>query len=568
MHHRRLTDRQRPGPQGPPSPTEPSGAPDGPGVPEQRGPWRRLLPLTWLAGAAALLMAAVGPLRARLGVPPVVGQAVVDLLLAALSVAVLVLFVRRSLRTARSGGGRRRTVPWVVFSAAMAFYAAAQGRFAALELLTAADPRRDPGTIACYLAASVLAPVAVVLAVRAVHPSTSRLRTLLDGLLAGGGLFVLSWLGVLGAALASGDVPLAVVVFTAGTVVGAVVIVTASMALAVRCRQTPSVVLLAAGSVLMAVCQVTFLLLVRSGSFTPGGWISVGYVLALVAFVAAAVVEDGDGPARARPRLRGPLAVLPYLPLLVAVAAVLVESTRRQLGLVELASTLVLTTVLVLRQALVVLENGRLNRELRDRSAALAHLAYTDQLTGLANRTAFTGALQEALDSAVDRGRSVVVAFCDLDGFKAVNDACGHAAGDALLVAASRRLREAVRSGDVVARLGGDEFAVLVEDAGPAADGTRAASELRDRLRCAMSVPFTADTDRPRGTDRLRGAGDAASVLDQVSASVGTVASSDVAASPSGRVDAHDLLREADHRMYAAKRRHHAARSRRAERTR
>ncbi|MBC3761274.1 diguanylate cyclase domain-containing protein [Quadrisphaera oryzae] len=554
-----MTDAQGPAPAGPPRPHRP-------------GTRRRLLAVSGLGCASALVMAAVGPLRNALGVPGEQAQAVVDLLLLALAVAVLVLFAVRCVRIARAGGGRRATAPWVVFTAAMACYSTAQGRFAVVEVWGGGDPRQDPGTIACYIAAAVLAPLAVVLAVRAVHPPVPRVRTLLDGLLAGGGLFVLSWLAVLGPALGRGDVPLAAVVFTASTVVGAVVLVTAALTLAVRCRPSPSLALLAGGSVVMATCQVAYLLMVRSGTFAPGGWISVGYAVALVAFVGAAVAEDGVPVARERPRAGGPLAALPYLPLVVAVPAVLLEATHRQLGLVELGGTLLLTTALVLRQGLVVAENSRLARQLQERSAALAHLAYTDQLTGLANRTAFTGALQSALDAAADAaaaddadapGRSVLVAFCDLDGFKAVNDASGHAAGDSLLVAVAQRLRHAVRAEDVVARLGGDEFAVLVTDAGPRAAGARAAADLRDLLRCALSAPFTAGADRsptsrrPSGTDD-----DAVRALDRVSASVGAVSSSDVDVPPGGRVDAHDLLREADHRMYAAKRRHHAARVR------
>jgi diguanylate cyclase (GGDEF)-like protein/PAS domain S-box-containing protein len=80
--------------------------------------------------------------------------------------------------------------------------------------------------------------------------------------------------------------------------------------------------------------------------------------------------------------------------------------------------------------------------------------AHRDALTGVANRKAFVDALEAGGDGGA-------VLYCDLDGFKGVNDALGHHAGDVLLRAVAGRIQACVRSNDVVARLGGDEFAVL-----------------------------------------------------------------------------------------------------------
>lgn len=87
------------------------------------------------------------------------------------------------------------------------------------------------------------------------------------------------------------------------------------------------------------------------------------------------------------------------------------------------------------------------------------HLAYHDQLTGLANRTRFETALTEAAKSEGDAGYLLLI---DLDGFKRVNDSLGHAAGDELLRQVGERLRHLFGNDGFVARLGGDEFGILL----------------------------------------------------------------------------------------------------------
>lgn len=94
----------------------------------------------------------------------------------------------------------------------------------------------------------------------------------------------------------------------------------------------------------------------------------------------------------------------------------------------------------------------------------LRHLAFHDELTGLANRALLHDRVEHALASMPRSGRSVALCFGDLDGFKTVNDTLGHKVGDNVLVRASRLLSSIVRPGDTVARLGGDEFAVLMVD--------------------------------------------------------------------------------------------------------
>ncbi|MCP9954300.1 EAL domain-containing protein [Actinomadura madurae] len=128
-------------------------------------------------------------------------------------------------------------------------------------------------------------------------------------------------------------------------------------------------------------------------------------------------------------------------------------------------------------------------RDLSEQAALqrqVAHLTFHDGLTGLPNRSYFEERTREVLSRQPSGGRAAVV-FVDLDGFTAVNDSDGHAAGDQVLAQAARRLRATVQSDDTVARWGGDEFAVLVQL--PPDDGeTRATVELAGRLLRVLSV--------------------------------------------------------------------------------
>jgi len=90
--------------------------------------------------------------------------------------------------------------------------------------------------------------------------------------------------------------------------------------------------------------------------------------------------------------------------------------------------------------------------------------ARLDDLTGVANRRGFLTDVQNALDNSVKTGARHSICMLDLDRFKQVNDTCGHAAGDMLLVHIADILRHEVRASDIVARLGGDEFALLMEN--------------------------------------------------------------------------------------------------------
>ncbi|MDE0803872.1 MAG: diguanylate cyclase [Acidimicrobiales bacterium] len=166
--------------------------------------------------------------------------------------------------------------------------------------------------------------------------------------------------------------------------------------------------------------------------------------------------------------------------------------------------------------------------ERHEQSLLHEHLAMHDSLTGLPNRAAIV----EHLTGAIARRRrprevSGGVLFCDLDGFKAVNDTHGHAAGDRVLVVVADRIRSACRTGDRVGRFGGDEFLVVLENL----DQPTEIARIADRVIQAMTVPILIG-DRPF----------------TVGLSVG------IAVSDGGDDDATAVIDRADAALYDAKR--------------
>jgi diguanylate cyclase (GGDEF)-like protein len=158
--------------------------------------------------------------------------------------------------------------------------------------------------------------------------------------------------------------------------------------------------------------------------------------------------------------------------------------------------------------------------------ARVEHLANHDALTGLQNRARLREHLEDALADLRQGGPGFSVLILDLDRFKEVNDTQGHAAGDALLLEASQRLRKCVGEGDVVARLGGDEFAIVQKTADPAKESVA----LARRIQQCIAVPFD---------------------LNGCTAIVGT--SIGIALAPQDGESPDELLKNADLALYKAK---------------
>jgi diguanylate cyclase (GGDEF)-like protein/PAS domain S-box-containing protein len=163
--------------------------------------------------------------------------------------------------------------------------------------------------------------------------------------------------------------------------------------------------------------------------------------------------------------------------------------------------------------------------ERRTLERELAHQAFHDSLTGLANRVLFADRVSHAL-SRMRRNNSLVgVLFIDLDDFKVINDTLGHGVGDRLLAAVAERIVGSLRSDDTAARLGGDEFAVLIEDAAT----VERLEQTADRIVAALAEPFTIGEEIVSGV-----------------ASIGIATTAEV-------VGADELLRQADLALYVAK---------------
>jgi diguanylate cyclase (GGDEF)-like protein/PAS domain S-box-containing protein len=164
--------------------------------------------------------------------------------------------------------------------------------------------------------------------------------------------------------------------------------------------------------------------------------------------------------------------------------------------------------------------------ELHQAEEELKRLARYDSLTGLPNRAFFLETLGQALLRAERRRARLGLVFVDLDGFKAVNDTLGHAAGDLMLRMVAERLRGCTRKSDVVARIGGDEFTILVQDLARPDDASLVAQGILDALLRSFHLN---ERDVP------------------MSASIG------LSVHPEDGTEGETLLRHADLAMYRAK---------------
>lgn len=260
-----------------------------------------------------------------------------------------------------------------------------------------------------------------------------------------------------------------------------------------------------------------------AGTISDAGWCA-AFLLAAVAGRVALTDTKAPSPAET-PTLSA--AMLPYVPVIVAGSVcTLMYLQGTPVSRVELVALGLALVALVARQFVTLRDNAKLLTALAESQAQLRYQAFNDRLTGLPNRARFDERVRHALELHRRDRRPMALLFCDLDGFKQINDTYGHVAGDEILIQVADRLRNALRAGDTIARYGGDEFAVLVEDGGDSAS-------IGVRLVEAMRLPCTVEGNEV-----------------EVHLSIGV---SDIRADdPSPDMD--DLLAAADAAMYQAKR--------------
>ena len=171
------------------------------------------------------------------------------------------------------------------------------------------------------------------------------------------------------------------------------------------------------------------------------------------------------------------------------------------------------------------------SRDVSERKAfeeQLAHQAFHDDVTGLANRALFAERVRHAIARGRREHHGVAVIFLDVDDFKTINDSLGHAAGDDVLIEMARRLDGSIRGADTAARFGGDEFAVLLENV----ENSHEAAATAERILEALGVPLMA------GHKELT-----------LRCSLGISV-----AEPTSGPEADEMIRDADAAMYIAKR--------------
>ena len=380
-------------------------------------------------------------------------QSLDDVLATAMGVPAMIA----ALLAARAARGRHRA-GWGLMGIGLAAWTAGMGVWSAHELSGRPVPLFSIAD-ALYLAFPLCAALGLLMFWNQ-RGLRSRGRIVLDGVIVGGSLFAVSWIGLTRKVFAAGEVTATefAVQMIYPTVELAALTVAALVLLSAPADQRIPLTFVTLGLACVWFSDSSYALHSMRESYFAGNTMDVGWVAAMAFLTVAGTAGRSslfDEPAL--DDIPGWASVwLPYLPLMVA-AGVLAESPTTLMGSpVVFGVGAILSVAVLARQFLDVSENRRL-------LAAVTAQAVRDPLTGLANRALFEDRLQRAMARRDASGTGVGVLALDLDGFKGVNDTLGHAVGDRVLKAAGGRILSAVRAQDTVSRPGGDEFAVLIE---------------------------------------------------------------------------------------------------------
>jgi diguanylate cyclase (GGDEF)-like protein len=325
-------------------------------------------------------------------------------------------------------------------------------------------------------------------------------RLLLDALAVLGAAFALSWFFVLGPTIANlsgsfGAEVISIYIPTSDLFLLAVIVFLLFSPLSSR-HEHP---------VFLRLCLGIFCLAITDGllgyfSLSPSGFntgtlqdtlwpLSMMFIgLAAIEYPRAVAREQAQAAGRVNPELISSLlpasdrvtqisatlqTISPFL-LALLTSAVLLTAVASRGGSVLLQADMIalaLIVVVVIRQALTLIENSQLTRQIhgelvvsRDELKVQRQEALTDAITGLPNHRAVMSRIDDEVSRCQQTQASCAVLFLDLDHFKRVNDTWGHRAGDGILSELGNRLRGALRQQDFVGRYGGEEFAIVLVD--------------------------------------------------------------------------------------------------------
>ncbi len=423
--------------------------------------------------------------------------------------------------TARTGRGRAR-IAWATMSIGLASFTLGAVLWLAYRLVEFENPYPSVAD-AAYLVLPIATAIAL-LCLSSGFSRTSRTRLVLDALVVAGSFTVVGWISVLDEVWTSAPGDRLKVAVSASYPVLDAAVLTIGVLVVARAQggQRRTLALLTSGMAGIAISDGVFVYLTATQQPTDTVLLYLGWLIGLALFMLAALT--GRGFAHREMVAAQPVSWtsvwLPFVPVMLASAAVFTQSPEElKAGPVPVIG-LVLLLAFSARQLLVMSEN-------RSLLATVADQALRDPLTGVGNRIVFRDRLSHAMQMRERDGLSVGVLVMDLDDFKVVNDTLGHPVGDELLSLVAERIVGSVRAGDTVARLGGDEFAVLIE-------GRVDKSQLvAHRVVEAFDEPFIVD-----GQDLL------------IRPSIGLA----VAEQDEPDLLAEDLLKRADIAMYSAKR--------------
>jgi two-component system, sensor histidine kinase LadS len=210
--------------------------------------------------------------------------------------------------------------------------------------------------------------------------------------------------------------------------------------------------------------------------YAPAKLFLAAWTAYMIGIVIEAAVDAGLGSSIGIARESTPDVILDYIVYL----GIALESILLALSLAQAYKTAASEKIAHLNELIAM----------RERTERMAHLAYSDGLTNLPNRTAFIERIDESLRAALRHGRRCALLFLDFNGFKAINDSFGHQVGDAALIEAAARLRKTVRGDEMIGRLGGDEFGVFI----PSVESDTDVRHVAERINQSIAEPFEIDS--------------------------------------------------------------------------